>query len=400
MTFIVLQIGARTHYAVPRILHAAGMLERLHTDIVAPPRALRDLVPRFARNGPLRRLLARVPDGIPRTKIVHFPDLALEYYRRQRAARSAAELTAAYLWVGREFCQRVIERGLGQALAVYTFNSAGLELLQHARARELLTVMEQTIVPAEVEDRLLGQEAEAFPGWEARGDDPLRAEFATRERAEWQVADLILCGSEFVRQGISACGGPSERCMVVPYGVDPPLSSPVRAAPHQPLRVLMVGAVGLRKGAPYIHQAARTLNAQPVFRLVGPVSLLPAAVQQFPESIELVGPVPRPEVWKHYAWADVFLLPSICEGSATVCYEALAAGLPVITTPNAGSIVRDGLDGFIVPIRNSEAIVEKLQLLLSRPELLGEMSRNALERSKQFTLEKYKERLLAALTQS
>ena len=142
--FAVAHLGARMHYAVPRILHAGGMLERLYTDIVAPSGLLGGLLHRFTANEPLRRVLARVPDGIPRTKIVQFPGIALEYYRRQSAARSAPELSSTHLWVGREFGRRVIEHGLGQALGVYTFNSAGLELLQYARARGLLTVVEQT----------------------------------------------------------------------------------------------------------------------------------------------------------------------------------------------------------------------------------------------------------------
>jgi len=101
---------------------------------------------------------------------------------------------------------------------------------------------------------------------------------------------------------------------------------------------------------------------------------------------------------RHYSWADVFLLPSLCEGSATVCYEALAAGLPVITTPNAGSVVRDGVDGFIVPIRDAEAIAEKLDLLAKDRDLLAAMSANAVARSREFTLAKYSERLVATLT--
>jgi glycosyltransferase involved in cell wall biosynthesis len=100
---------------------------------------------------------------------------------------------------------------------------------------------------------------------------------------------------------------------------------------------------------------------------------------------------------EHYAWADVFLLPSICEGSATGCYEALAAGLPVITTENAGSVVRDGIEGFIVPIRNASAIVERLESLQRHREVLESMSRAALERAREFTVERYGERLLAAL---
>lgn len=96
---------------------------------------------------------------------------------------------------------------------------------------------------------------------------------------------------------------------------------------------------------------------------MGPINAGTWAAKEIARDCELVGAVPRQEIAKQYAWADVFVLPSICEGSATVCYEALASGLPVITTPNSGSVVRDGLDGFIVPIRNSEAIREKLARL-------------------------------------
>ena len=80
-----------------------------------------------------------------------------------------------------------------------------------------------------------------------------------------------------------------------------------------------------------------------------------------------------------------------------VCDEALSCGLPVITTPNAGSIVRDGIEGFIVPIRNPEAIAEKLQLFIARPELSESMGESAMQQSQDFTIEKYGERLIKAI---
>ena len=51
------------------------------------------------------------------------------------------------------------------------------------------------------------------------------------------------------------------------------------------------------------------------------------------------------------AAADVFVFPSLFEGSAVVTYEALACGLPSVVTPDAGSVVRDGVEGFVVPGR-------------------------------------------------
>jgi glycosyltransferase involved in cell wall biosynthesis len=117
------------------------------------------------------------------------------------------------------------------------------------------------------------------------------------------------------------------------------------------------------------------------------------------DNVELTGAIPRSEIIGPYTWADVFLLPSICEGSATVIYEALAAGIPVICTANAGSVVRDGIEGFIVPIRDHQAIIDKVELLATNPELRYEMSKNAKVRASEFTLDRYGQRLLNILAE-
>ncbi len=100
-----------------------------------------------------------------------------------------------------------------------------------------------------------------------------------------------------------------------------------------------------------------------------------------------------------FEWADVFYLPSLCEGSATACYEALAAGLPVICTENTGSVVRHGIDGYIVPIRDVDETVEILRWFSDSPTTLFRMSENARERASDFTVLRYGERLVKALSQ-
>src|SRR5208283_82834 len=106
---------------------------------------------------------------------------------------------------------------------------------------------------------------------------------------------------------------------------------------------------------------------------------------------------PRKDVVRVYQSADVFLFPTISDGFGLTQIEAMACGLPVITTPNAGSVVRDGIDGFIVPIRNSEALAEKIELLAGDPELLNWMSQNACQRAADFSWEKYGERMTGAI---
>lgn len=398
---VVAQLGARMHYAVPAILARSGMLERLYTDIYSPqlPRPLRTWASQFGP-APLRRWLGRIPADIPQEKIVAFTAMGLEYYKRRRFAASSAAITEIYLWAGREFCRNVIRRGLGDASGVYTYNSAGLELLEHARTAGKLAVMEQTMASGVVEDELLQEEERAHPQWaQSRAKDPFRPAFCERERLEWEAANVILCGSEFVRDSIVASGGPGERCRVIPYGVSLHSSPARKERIHRPLRVLVAGAVGLRKGAPYVLAAARSLRGNAEFRMAGQLDITAHAQTMLREHATLLGAVPRAEMHQQFAWADVFLLPTLCEGSATVCYEALAHGLPVITTLNAGSVVRDGVDGFLVPIRNSEAIQDRIERLANDEDLWAAMSTNALARASDYTLEKYGERLLQVLNE-
>ena len=191
-------------------------------------------------------------------------------------------------------------------------------------------------------------------------------------------------------------GDPAAHCAVVPYGVEMPTVGHGQTRwRHRPLRVLTVGRVDLRKGAPYVLGAAQGMRGAAEFRMVGTIGIGGSGQAQLRRHVQLVGPVPRAEMAAHYQWADVFLLPSLCEGSATVVYEALAQGLPVICTPHTGSVVRDGIDGFIVPIRDVSAIVDRLSLLANGSPCWEEMSIRARQRATEYTIGQYARRLLA-----
>ena len=398
---LVAQLGARKHYAAPRILHEAGILYELHTDLCASKGWLRLadwLTPECMRPDALRRALGRKPEGIPPGLIRTHDAFGVGYGWIRRRVGSRSERTAAYLWAGRSFCKAVFgNTDLSRCEAVYAFSSAALELLKPARFLGCKAILEQAIAPKSVEMRILEEELTEFGGIEeGEIEDELWREYADREAEEWKLADAIFCASPFVVDSIREAGGPADKAVVVPYGVDwDPLvyQKPDRAVPRN--RVLFVGQVGLRKGAHYLIEAARLLEPEGVrVRLVGPVQLNDAYVADAPSNVEIVGAVPRSDIAQHYEWADVFCLPSLCEGSATVTYEALAAGLPVVTTPNAGSIVTDGVDGFVVPIRNAGRLASAILKcrdgeLPPRPELMDE--------APAFAMSAYADRLLAAI---
>ncbi|TWU25797.1 glycosyltransferase family 4 protein [Bythopirellula polymerisocia] len=386
------------HYAVPRILSQSGMLEHFYTDICATkswPRLLH-VIPNSVRPQGVQSLLSRKPIGVPAKHTTAFTRLGWTRVRNRSKCKTPADESRLHLASNKEFGRLVVDAGFFGADTTFTYNTASLEIMQAAKQQGLTTFMEQTIAPMTIERRLLADESKRHPDWPYSDTADAYDELIAREYAEWEIADHVLCGSEFVKQGIADLGGPAEKCIVVPYGVDTQRPPEKKISHDGPLRILTVGALGLRKGTPYVLEAADTLKGTAVFKLVGPAEGLPTG-REFPSNVEICGAVPRSQVTDFYRWADVLLLPSICEGSATVIYESLAAGLPVICTHNAGSVVKDGVDGFLIAATESSAIVTAVMRLASECELLKNLSLNAAEKAKNYSMRRYGERLVKVM---
>ncbi len=404
MKIAVAQLGARMHYAVPRIFAGSGCLTRLYTDLYAGSgfsRKLSNAAPALLPAS-LRKFGGRRGVGLPAEAVTSFGLLGLKYWSRLRSARSPRDTAMVHLWAGDELGRLIVKHGLAGTDTVYTYNSASLRLLRFARENGIRTLYEQTIAPVPVELNLMQEEQARWPEWET-GTDLMEfyGPFLENEQEEWKLADRIICGSRFVAEGIKSCSGLEEKTRVVPYGVNLPGTAGEEAdrpgKHNRLLRVLTVGTVCLRKGAPYLAAAAHALRGKAEFRVVGPVSLTETGTREMKRTLELTGPVPRSQVADHFRWADVFLLPSICEGSATTTYEALAHGLPVVTTLNSGSPVEDGENGLIVPLRAVDSIVAALEGLANDQDKLAEMSRSAINRSRSLTVAAYGTRLMNAI---
>lgn len=371
MRVAVAQLGARMHYAVPRIFQEAGLLEQLFTDsYIGNKPWLEQLfraLPRGLRPGAIQRWLGRQEKRLPARKVTSFDLLGLRFAMQKAKARDDLSMSRVWLAESRAFNARIIQDGLAHADAVWGFSTASEELFRWARAQGKRCVLEQVILPSALQAALLEAEAKRWPGWQdVEATIGAARLLAAREAAEWELADLIVAGSGFVVDGLVACGVPAAKCRVVPYGVDQArFARGIRVKePAARLRVLFAGEVGLRKGAPYLLEALRRLGPDRVeARLAGRVALATEKLAPYGDVATFLGVVPRTEMPGLFAWADVFVLPSIFEGSATVTYEALAAGVPVIATPNCGSIVREGIDGAIVPVGSVDAIAEQLDVL-------------------------------------
>lgn len=371
---IVAQLGARKHYQEPLIFHRWGILERLYTDLYSGHNVISNLLrhpiiysylPNF-----LKKALERYDPDLKNAKITHFPKFCFQYAEALKQA-STQESSRIFVWGGKEFCRLIIEHGLEKANTIYGFNSACYELFTYAKPKGIRCILDQTLADYSLVHRLLLEEEKRWQQWSLTpftvSDADL--ELLEREHQEQDIADDIICGSSFVKDSLIARGVEADKISVVPLGrLKDEISIAVAPTPQTPkergdeLKILFVGSVNLRKGIPYLLAALKQIQGTIPFncKVVGSLEIKPERVTEYSDVCEFLGRIPRSQVKDLYAWADVFVLPSLCEGSAMVTYEALSLGVPVITTYNSGSIARDSIDGFIVPIRDVNAIADKL----------------------------------------
>lgn len=206
-----------------------------------------------------------------------------------------------------------------------------------------------------------------------------------RELAEYEAVDAIAVPTSFVAGTFIRRGIPKERLIINPYGVD--LSCFVQPLPRrseQSLRILFVGRVGICKGVPWLLRAFARLDMKAELHLVGPLEPgMEHILRHEPmEHVILHGPVADRQLPEHYAAADIFCLPSLEEGLPVGVVRAMACGLPVVATPETGAadILRDGVDGRIVPSGDPPALAMALEELASDPLLrqtIGDRARRA-----------------------
>ena len=166
------------------------------------------------------------------------------------------------------------------------------------------------------------------------------------------------------------------------------------------LRVLFAGALTQRKGLADLFTAMRLVDSRDVELVVMGSLLQPLSwyrTQLSPFTYE--APRPHAEVMRLMQTCDVLVLPSIVEGRALVQQEAMACGLPVIATRNAGAddLIADGETGFLVPIRAPEALAEKISWCAANRATVSGMGIAAQDRAAKMTWRGYGEKVLAAI---
>ena len=392
---MVAQIGARHHYAIPRMLEKGGHLQSFHTDANAVKGLGKWLsaVPVLGSRGPIKNLGQRSLAGVPYAKVKHTDALL---WRRIRGALHLGHGYENYIQDDHLFDAIIAARGFEGADTLYAMQKHGTKMLEAAQAAGVRTVVDVFITP--MCHHIVEQERARYPGIEVACDDQARLELEDeRTRREIDHADLLLCPGMNVVEGLANFPNASGKAYaVVPYGCGVSFggmkNNPVKG------RVLFAGTADLRKGIHYLGMAAEQLAKENYdFRVAGNVSD-EVRNHELMRHLNFLGRVPREEMREEFLKADVFVLPTLAEGCASVVHEAVMAGCPVITTSASGTMVKNNHGGIIVPERDPDALAEAIQSIVEDRDRRNELAASCDILAKELSEEKWSERLMAALT--
>ncbi len=210
------------------------------------------------------------------------------------------------------------------------------------------------------------------------------------------MADLVVVASSFTKQTLVENGVAEGKVRVLPYGVGEEWLAAGRgrfAAPapgNRPFRFLYAGYLTKRKGLTTLLEAWEEMGlADAELHLIGGGELDRAC----PSNVVLLGQTPREKLLREMSETDAFVFPSLFEGFGLVILEAMATGLPVITTPHTAGpdLIEPGKEGLIVPAADVRALGHAMMTLRGDPERAREMGRAAHATALCYTWDRYGE---------
>jgi glycosyltransferase involved in cell wall biosynthesis len=391
-------------------LEGSGVDYRFWTTVASASGGLAALLPRR-----IQVQLARRSYRTPRHKIetrplrewvrLLAPALGLKHLSRHE--QGWASVDAVYRDLDHTVAGRLRSDAQRPGSCVYAYEDGALECFAAAQQLGMQRAYELPIAYWETSRRLLEEEALRRPEWAPTlvGPEDSLAKLERKTR-ELELANVIVVPGGFVQRSLPGWLKADQRVVVAEFGspetadlANPQPERSARGGLH-PLRVLFAGSMSQRKGLADVFAAMRLLYSREVELVVMGSTVVPMAFYQS-QSAGFTYEPPRPHaaVLELMCSCDVLVLPSIVEGRALVQQEALACGLPLIVSANAGGedLVDEGRTGFLVPVRSPEDIAQSIDWFASHRGELEAMRPLCRAKAAEYTWQGYATKILRAL---
>ncbi|MDZ7962630.1 MAG: glycosyltransferase family 4 protein [Aulosira sp. DedQUE10] len=286
------------------------------------------------------------------------------------------------VWAANKICQEQYD-------LIHCFSGVSEEVFKSVPSSKSLKVLVRGSSHIRVQNKLLEEEKKRS-SISVSIEKP-SAWMTAREEREYQISDIVLVLSTFAKKSFIQQGFDQKKLRLLPLGAELSKFRPAeividercqRILSRQPLRILMVGTLSLRKGAIDFVEIAKTAGSAFNFQFVGAVTAEASFLfRESSQYIKFIPKMPQLELPLVYGWADVFIFTTVEDGYAVVLSQAQAAGLPILATTNcaAPDIVTENQTGWVLPIRSPEAFLERLNWCNEHRQELAQMVRRVYE---------------------
>ncbi|HWY51307.1 MAG TPA: glycosyltransferase family 4 protein [Chthoniobacterales bacterium] len=384
--------GTQYSGQLARQLHRHDCLLRFWTSFGLVENGLIDRAIRGAMPTPPDWLGHRTVTGVPIDKIRTIPWLEFAALLRLRLG---GEPQVVMHWRNERFQRAIAQADIEESDAVIGFDTSANILADRAAGLGRPLILDQTIAHPRSKHRVYEAIKAQYPDW--ADDLDIRPDtIGAAEESEHRKAAKIVVASSFTKRTLVENGIAENKIILNPYGVDlKRFSIRHQESRIRPFRFLFAGLVCARKGIPLLLQAWQRLKRSDAeLCIVGPLTPTAAAKCRSDGNVNVLGKLPHTSVASMMSESDVFVFPSYFEGFGLVLLEAMAAGLPVITTTAtaAPDIITDGSDGFIIKSGDADALATKMEFCLGNRERVAEMGLGARAKAERFSWDAYGDR--------
>jgi glycosyltransferase involved in cell wall biosynthesis len=396
---------------VAKAMYKLELLERFYTSSYITSDWLQKSLEKRGDNFWSRRYISGLPGNLVDSNWrFELPEIVL----RKLQGKSPAVQKAVYRrdvqfdkYVSNQISKRYFGNSTGKDI-FWGFQGSCHASLAAANRAGMDNVCELATAHVVAAKRILGEEAHLHPEWAGSIDNLVFPPgYEKRLEEEPHLAKRVIAASSFTRETLLEAGVHSEKISVLPLGFDPTAipykESSRKEFESRPLKLLYAGTVTQRKGIKYLLEAMRELKAgkDVELHIIGGVHGQEEPLKQYQGLFTYHSAVSQSELFKTFGEYDALVLPTIFEGFGLVIVEAMAAGLPVITTSHSmgPEVITQGKNGYIVPIRDIGAIANAIKLLREKSNSdFQEMRIGARNAALNFSWENYTLRLKNILT--
>jgi glycosyltransferase involved in cell wall biosynthesis len=386
---LVAHPGTQYSYHLVRELEKHNLLYRFYTCFTVPSEStsgwLIKLLPAFLK----KKISNRILTGVPPSKVRNFPFLELSALRK---IKRGEDREIVFFNRNKQFQEQIPDRSIAECDVVIGYDTSSWILADRCRALNKKFILDTSIPHPKTKYKVYQQILKDYPDW-GFALQQKRKELIDLEEKEMELAEQIVVASTFSKKSLIENGIQEDKISVIPYGVDSETFRPLSERKNGPVRFVFVGLVDSRKGVPLLLDAwSKVRRSGEPLTIIGPVTdAIRKKIHQSDPAIQVLGRLSLEEIKKNLPSFDVMIFPSYFEGFGLVILEALACGLPVITTEAtcAPDVVEQNSDGFIFRSGNLDELRNHIQNFLNNGEKMKQYSKAARSKALHYSWANY-----------